>query len=71
MIVPAPHSGVSASHLSHLTRQFNLSHRRLVLGLQVAIQSHVLVDRQGLTPGMPGDQLKLSVSQTTDAGSAR
>ena len=40
-------------------------------GFQVAIESHVLVDRQGLTAGMTRDQLKLSVSQATSAGSAR
>ena len=67
----APHSGVSASHLSHLTRtssQFNLSHRRLVLRFEVAIESHVLVDRQGLPPGMPRDQLKLGISQARVPG---
>ena len=51
--------------------QLDLLHRRLVLRLEVAIESHVLVDRQGLTAGMTGDQLKLGVSQATDAGSAR
>ena len=38
-------------------------HRRLVLGFEVTIKGDVLIDRQGLTPGMTGDQLQLSVSQ--------
>jgi len=48
--------------------QFNLSHRRLILCFEVAIESHVLVDSQGLPSGMSRDQLKLSVSQAAVPG---
>lgn len=43
--------------------QPRLLHRLLVLGLQLPIQSHMLVDRQCLPASMAGDELKLGIGK--------
>jgi hypothetical protein len=48
--------------------QVDLFHGRLILGFKIAVESHVLINSQGLTPGMTGDQLKLGIRQAAMPG---
>ena len=71
IVLRTPLAGVSQSVHSRSSNfctssEFNLFHGGLILRLQVAVQSDVLVDRQGLSAGVPRDQLKLSISQATE-----
>ena len=43
-------------------------HRLLEFGVQVTVQSNVLIDRQGFTPGMTCEQLKFGIGHSRMSG---
>jgi hypothetical protein len=48
--------------------EIDLFHGRLILGFQIAVEGYVLINRQRLTPGVTGDQLKLGIRQAAMPG---